>query len=330
MKAPASGGLQLCNVRPTADRWSKIEVQAGDKMNRHAILAILILLVTPACGTGSARALQEAPSSTPYWSFLWPLQTAWAARTPTSSTDTGATSAGPVDTATFTPAVATVAADTPTPGISMDLVPTPGLAPILAVSDTPIATPLQPVTSLKATVTARFLSCRYGPGANYLYLYALRQGANIKLIGRTDGDNWHWAWVDGRNRCWVNISYLSVDGDWRQLPIVYPGIAKLPVSPYYPPTSIVSVVRLGNSVTVEWAPIRLRAGDEEDEFMQHYVLEVWHCVSGNLIFEPLATNYTFLTVLDEPGCTSPSHARLFVQEKHGFSGPTAVPWRSAQ
>jgi len=175
-------------------------------------------------------------------------------------------------------------------------------------------------------VNVGLLSCRYGPGPEYLYLYALRQGANIKLIGRTDGDNWHWAWVEGRNRCWVNTRYLQVDGDWRQLPVVYPGQARLPVSPYYPPSSIVSVVRLGNSVTVEWVHIPLRAGDEEDDSMQRYILEVWHCQGGNMLFEPLATNDTMLTISDEPGCGSPSHARLFVQEKHGFSGPTDVPW----
>ncbi len=185
-----------------------------------------------------------------------------------------------------------------------------------------------PVTKLKATVTAGLLSCRYGPGAEYLYLYALRQGANITLVGRTDGDNWHWAWVDGRNRCWVNTSYLRVDGDWRQLPVVYPGLARLPVSPYYSPPRILSVVRIGNAVTVEWDGMRLRAGDEEDESMLLYVLEVWRCQGGQLLFEPLATNDTMLTVVDEPGCAAPSHARLFFQEKHGFAGPSEVPWRS--
>jgi hypothetical protein len=128
----------------------------------------------------------------------------------------------------------------------------------------------------------------------------------------------------------VNTSYLTVHGDWRQLPIVYPGIAGLPVSPFYPPTSIISVVRTGNSVTIEWSPVWLRPGDEEDEFMQHYVLEVWRCEGGTLHFEPLATNDTFLTIADGAGCAQPSHARVFVQEKHGFSGPTEVPWLPAQ
>jgi uncharacterized protein YraI len=212
--------------------------------------------------------------------------------------------------------------------------PTELPAPIDTLTETPANTPSATTTAtvpgLEATVTAELLSCRYGPGPQYLYLYALRAGANIKLIGRTDADNWHWAWVEGANRCWVNTSYLNVNGDWRQLPIVYPGVAGLPVSPYYPPTYIISVVRTGNSITVEWAAIRLRAGDEEDEFMQHYILEAWRCQGGTLLFEPLATNNTFVTFIDESGCARPSHARLFVQEKHGFSGPTEVPWPPVQ
>jgi uncharacterized protein YraI len=188
------------------------------------------------------------------------------------------------------------------------------------------STPAPVVASLQATVLAHFLSCRYGPGPEYLYLYALRGGANIKLIGRTDGDNWHWAWVEGRNRCWVNTNYLTVLGDWRELPIVYPGTARLPVSPYYPPSSVLSATRRGNEVTIEWDDIPLRAGDEEDEFMQHYIVEAWHCQAGTLVFEPFATNDTFMSIPDEAGCRQPSHARLFVQEKHGFSGPSEIPW----
>lgn len=289
-------------------------------MSRCAVTFSLMLLATTACATPAAHALQAIPSPTSYWSFLWPLQTSWLA--PTPATDSPP-SLPPVPTLADTATLAATITATPTETSAPTATHTPPPTP----TDTPLPTPTVAVTSLRATVTAGLLSCRYGPGANYLYLYALRQGANIKLIGRTDADNWHWAWVEGRNRCWVNIGYLRVEGDWRQLPIVYPGIARLPVSPYYAPPRIVSVVRVGNSVTVEWAPIRLRPGDEEDEFMQLYVLEVWHCQGARLIFEPLATNDTFLTVVDEFGCPSPSHARLFFQEKHGFAGPAEVPWR---
>ncbi len=175
-------------------------------------------------------------------------------------------------------------------------------------------------------VTADLLKCHYGPGPNYLFLYGLRKGANIELIGRTDGDNWHWVYVNGRNKCWVNTEYLSIQGSWFNLPIVYPGSAKLPISPFYPATTIRKAVRNGNEVTIEWSDIPLRAGDEEDQFMQHYIVEIWHCEGGKILFEPLATNDLSMGIVDEPGCSEPSHGRIFVQEKHGFSGPTEIPW----
>jgi hypothetical protein len=49
---------------------------------------------------------------------------------------------------------------------------------------TPSPSPIPTVASLKAGVTAELLSCRYGPGPEYLYLFALRQTANIVLVGR--------------------------------------------------------------------------------------------------------------------------------------------------
>lgn len=186
-------------------------------------------------------------------------------------------------------------------------------------------TPLPVVESLKAQVTADRLSCRYGPGPFYLFLYGLRKGANIKLIGRTDANNW--VWVDGKNKCWVNTNYLDIQGNPTHLEIVYPGEqAKLPVSPYYSPTDWVGAERTGDEVEVAWHDVPLRAGDEENERMQHYIIEVWRCEGGQILFEALATNDLAVKFIDEPGCDQPSHGRVFVQEKHGYAGPSEIPW----
>ncbi len=220
--------------------------------------------------------------------------------------------------------VAAGSSSTPAPSPTATALPstTPTLTPV------PSVTPVPTVESLQATVTADLLSCRYGPGPNYLFLYGLRKGANIVLIGRTDGDNWNWVYVAGQNKCWVKTDFLDVKGNWLGLPVVYPGIARLPVSPYYPPTTVLHATRQGDQVTVEWADIPLRPGDEEDERMQHYVVEVWRCQDGHVLFEPLATNDLSVTFVDQPGCSIPSHGRIFVQEKHGFAGPTEIPWPS--
>jgi hypothetical protein len=168
------------------------------------------------------------------------------------------------------------------------------------------------------------LSCRYGPGSEYLFLYGLRNGANIELIGRTDGNDW--VYVAGKNPCWVRDDFISIEGDPARLPVVYPGSAALPKSPYYPPTTIRNVTRAGNTITVQWSDVPLRPGDEEDESMLHYIVEVWRCEAGGYIFDPLATNELSITFVDEAGCSQPSHGRIFVQEKHGFAGPTEIPW----
>ncbi|HEY2981488.1 MAG TPA: hypothetical protein VGJ22_09930 [Anaerolineales bacterium] len=193
-------------------------------------------------------------------------------------------------------------------------------------TQTATASAIPTAASLQAQVTADLLSCRYGPGPEYLYLYGLRKTANIELIGRTDGDNWHWVYVNGRNKCWVNAKFLDIQGDWLSLPIVYPGLAKIPRSPYYNPTDFVGATRQGNIVEVSWNPIRLREGDAEDEFMLLYIAEIWRCQGGQIYFEPLATNDTSVTFVDQAGCSRPSHGRVYFQEKHGYAGPSEVPW----
>ena len=194
--------------------------------------------------------------------------------------------------------------------------PEPTLTAAPAPTATETSTPLPVVESLKARVTAGLLSCRYGPGAEYLYLYALNEGANIEIVGRADAN--HWVWVGGKNKCWVNTKFLAVDGDWELLPVVYPGIAKLPVSPYYPGPAWAKAARNGTSLEVTWEAVPISPGKYEDENMHQYIVEVWRCENGQIIFETLGTNFPSITIAnDEAGCAAPSHGRVFVQEKHG-------------
>ena len=177
-------------------------------------------------------------------------------------------------------------------------------------------------------MTAGLLSCRYGPGPEYLYLFAFRQGANIELVGRVDAENWDWVWVENQTRCWVNAKFLDIAGDIKSLPVVYPEIAKLPITPYYPPSGVLSAKRNKdtNEVAVSWVHVPISPGDFEDDTMQTYIVEIWRCVGGELIFDPLATSLAFITFFDEPGCSEPSHGSIYVQEKHGYAGPAEIPW----
>ena len=226
-------------------------------------------------------------------------------------------------TESFTPPASTeTASATPTDPFTQTPAPTETPTPL------PTDTPLPTVASLKATVTAQLLSCRYGPGPEYLYLFAFRATANIKLIGRVDADNWDWVLVENQVPCWVKASFLDVQGDIRSLPVVYPGIAKLPITPYYPRSQVLSAQRDNrtNKILVSWVEVPVSLGDYEDETMQTYIIEIWRCQAGELIFDPLATRLAYISFLDEPGCAEPSHGRVWVQEKHGYAGPAEIPW----
>ncbi len=200
---------------------------------------------------------------------------------------------------------------------------TPTFTPTLLPTDTGTPSPLPTVGSLDATVTTNLLTCRYGPGSEYLYLYALREGARLKLTGQTGGN--HWVWVDGE--CWVNTNYLSINGDYKTLPVVYPdNPAKLPCAGYYPPTTVLSATRDGNQVTVVWLAVIVSPNDYEDENMFPYIIEVWRCEGGQMVFDPLASSRETVSFMDEPGCAQPSHGRVFVQDKHGYTAPAEIPW----
>jgi hypothetical protein len=260
------------------------------KLTRFFPFIILLLLIT-ACGLSTGG--QPAPAS------------------PTPQPVITATSFLPADTSTSSP--------NPT------VIVTPTLTETPAPTETATQTPLPVVESLRAQVIAGKLSCRYGPGAEYLYLYALNQGANIKLIGRTDANDW--VWVEGTNKCWVKAEFLEIAGEPTALPIVYPDLAKLPVSPYYPGPSWANATREGNRVEITWEPVPISPGKYEDENMHQYIIEVWRCEGGQILFETLGSNFPFMVVEnDEAGCSQPSHGFVYVQEKHGYGGPIEVPW----
>ena len=214
------------------------------------------------------------------------------------------------------------ASKTPTETLTLIPLPTETASPF------PSNTALPTVASLKARVTADRLSCRYGPGPEYLFLFAFRGGANIDLIGRVDAGNWDWVLVENQVPCWISADFIEVQGDILSLPVLYPDGAKLPITPYYPPSEVTSAKRnpLTNEITLSWVEIPVSLGDYEDDSMQTYIIEVWRCEGGQLIFDPLATRLTYISFVDETGCTEPSYGRVWVQEKHGYAGPAEIPW----
>ncbi|MDP1715557.1 MAG: hypothetical protein Q8L41_12505 [Anaerolineales bacterium] len=209
------------------------------------------------------------------------------------------------------------------------LIPSPTTAtftPILpTVTSTSTPTPIPFVDNLKASVTADLLSCRYGPGSEYLFLFALNKGANIRLIGRAEGN--HWVLVENEpQRCWVNANFVEIKGDLQTLKPMYPDGFKLILSPSYAPPTVLTAERKRDEITVTWLPVPVSRGDYEDDSMFPYMIEVWRCENGEIIFDPLVSRFPLITFVDQAGCNLPSHGRVFVQEKHGYAGPAEIPW----
>lgn len=222
------------------------------------------------------------------------------------------------------PTEAAASTETPLPPTATSI-PTETSTPL--PTDTPTITPIPTVESLKATVISDKIICRYGPGANYLYLIAFNKTTPIRLIGQAPGNNWVLV-ENGQQDCWVNSEFIALkeEGNLKALPSVYPDGFKLIVSPYYGPTTVLTAERKGNEVTITWMEVIVSPGKYEDENMFPYLVETWVCKNGEIVFDTIGSRFPFITVTDEPGCSEPSHGRVYIQEKHGYAGPAEIPW----
>ncbi|MBI5354206.1 MAG: hypothetical protein HZB50_16300 [Chloroflexi bacterium] len=233
------------------------------------------------------------------------------------------TSCAPASAPTLAPdsVTSTFAAPTELPSPT----PTSTFTPTPLPTSTFTATAIPFVESLKATVTADLLTCRYGPGPEYLYLFAFKKGANINLIGRVEGSDW--VLVENEpQRCWIKEKFVTIQGDPQTLRSMYPDGFTLIVSPYYGPTAVLSAERKGDEVTVTWMDVPVSPGKYETPDMFPYIIEVWRCENGQIIFDPIPSRLPFITFIDQAGCSIPSHGRVYVQEKHGYAGPAEIPW----
>jgi hypothetical protein len=227
-----------------------------------------------------------------------------------------------------------ISMDTPLPEPSVTSEPTsaptemPAPTGTSIPTETPTITPIPTYAILRGKVNAEKLSCRYGPGAPYLYLYGLVKGANQDVIGRTDTGAWALTQSRGDNKsCWVKSEFLDLSGDVMSLEVVYPDKFTIPPSnQHYLVPYDVAAVRSGSQVVISWKSEALRPGDQEDKNMVIYIVETWTCVNGQVTFKPIGTSVAQVTVTDEPGCSTPSHGRVYFQEKHGYTGPSEILW----
>lgn len=235
----------------------------------------------------------------------------------------------PTTTATLAPATATETSTlTPTETPTETPTPTPTETP------TPTITPTY-VESLRAKVIVDGrLACRFGPGEPFLFKFSFAGTANIELVGRMEYSNWVLARaIGGTNRCWVNggSDYLEINGDRMSLPPVDPHIV-LAWSSYYGPMSNVFAVRDRENpslVTVSYSGLVLEPSRGDESEQTPYVLEAWVCQGGEFKFIAVGSYSYAAEVIDEPGCSQPSHGRVAAAEKHGYTPFVNVePWPS--
>jgi hypothetical protein len=170
--------------------------------------------------------------------------------------------------------------------------------------------------------------CHYGPGAPYLYKYGVYKDSNLEILRRETLSNYiEVQAIGGSNPCWVRTDYFEIKGDLASVEPVSADEVKLPLSPYYPPLTGVSARRDGDSVTVFWNALGLRAGDDSEQ--TPYIVEAWVCQNQQMVFIPAGTGQTALKITDEPGCAEPSHGYVIAAEKHGYTRRVAVPWPQA-
>jgi hypothetical protein len=172
------------------------------------------------------------------------------------------------------------------------------------------------------------LTCRVGPGPDYLYKFTFGDTARIDILGRMEYS--HWILVraaGGTNRCWVNSNFVEFEGGLAALGKLDPHLV-LPWSYIYTNgLSGVSASRSGGRVTVRWNAIQLNAGDDSEQ--TPYIVEAWVCLGGQPVFVELGTYANSLDVEDEGGCGIKSHARVSAAEKHGYTPFVEIAWPEA-
>lgn len=258
--------------------------------------------------------LLSSPSATPTLTITW---TPSSTNTPTftasaTASATPSLTASPTSTVTFTP----------------------------TMTDTPTVTPTPVYTILRGTVIDD-VACYYGPGRMYLYKYGLKQGANLSVLGINQNTAGTWLLVGNTftlstrlsNPCWVSLKSMDVDGDLAGLFPAYPDQTPLPKSPLYPPPMNVIAIRSKDQVTITWdytTPLPPGMRGDHSTKSPLWLVELWTCQKGRLVFTPIGAYDSTVIITDEPGCSEASHGRVYLVDSDGYDGPSAIKWPGFQ
>jgi hypothetical protein len=194
--------------------------------------------------------------------------------------------------------------------------PTPTFAP------SPIITPT-PTFAFPPVVVNKQAHCRYGPSQAYLHAADLYAGDTGTARGRYFNSTWLLIKFDKLTYfCWVAPSVVNVTGDIKMAKYTEPLLPGPSV--LYGAPQRVAATRQGDQVTVIWSMVDMTEDDD-----QGYMLDVWVCLNGELLWWPvgLINKYqTSVTFTDQAGCLQPSGGKLASVEKHGYTTWVPIPW----
>ena len=230
----------------------------------------------------------------------------------------------------FDPTTATAAPSlAPTPGVSTTFRPPETLTSAPTITATPTFTPEPTFVVLRGVVNQEHVNCYYGPSKAYLYKYGLLKGNRLDIIGYlADTGYIKVQAIGGNNPCWTNLEFMDMKENIETVKPVDPLTINLPWSPYYPALSYAKAIRSGDEVTITWALLNLRGGDDSEQ--EPYLLETWVCRDGKLTFVPIGTYSNNAMVVDEPGCSELSFGRVYGVEKHGYTKYLKFQWPQAE
>jgi hypothetical protein len=313
--------LLAATIGPLATLWLKVPALFSPVLGATAGKALTLLLATAilaGAGILVPKALTPAPIAT---------------ETPTST---------PTSLPTFTPVPAS--SDTPVPTATQTPNPTSTLTETASATETLTSTvtstpaPIyQTLTGVIANPLANLVACRHGPGDIYLYRFGPRNGIQMEISGKAEirtlreTQTWLWGLLDGyTDPCWVNARFVRLNGDVSSLENVYPAKVNLPILPEsewrWPAPQNVKAFRRGDQINIYWDFFDVPLGERESESSPRYVLELWLCQDGQLVFAPRGAAESSLQVNDQAGCAEPSHGQIYLAEKHGYIGPVQIPW----
>jgi hypothetical protein len=220
---------------------------------------------------------------------------------------------------------------------------------------TPTATPTYAVLNKVVVNDLAPAACFYGPSNVYLNKGTRRIAGNtVEVLGRIETDKGIWVntkfslpRTDASDPCWMDAKYLDITQEQlmsvKPIDPANPNEYKLPID-YHSTTLLTDpvltdVARKGDIVTVSWQFFDVGKGQypNHNEAFYRYLIEAWLCKAGKIVFSPSGWGpygpdvtdgmSVFARLQDEPGCTEPSHARLYLAWAHGYAGPSEIrPW----